>query len=186
MLDKSDEYRSLREEIIQRQQRREQVFNFVLTAVVAIFGFSVQLQNPYLPLFALLPLLFGKVQIAHISNGLDRAATYIRLALEPGAGLRWETLSYEFRRQNTKYGLRRISSLNVLSNMLFLTGVIAWILALLLSRDLGIAFVLSIIFAGWIAFWRWYNSVERKIREEDRQIWNKEYPPVTQVQKDGP
>lgn len=181
--DQGDEYRTLREEILQGQNRREQVFNYVLTAVATIFGFSIQFHTTYLPLVALVPLSFGMVQISYIANSMSRAADYIRLALEPNANLQWEQLNYEFQYKDEK-SLNRISSFKIINYTLLILGVIACSLPPFISPSFDLnTFTASIlILIGWLLVWFTYRNMDEKIRSSNKTFWAEKFPQTSSKQ----
>ena len=99
----SDEYNTLREELLEHQQRRMPILSLALTASATLFAASVsnQFGSPYLPLFALVLLSSAHVQIVQTQYTVQRIAAYIRVVLEEegkNLNLHWETGSYEIRR----------------------------------------------------------------------------------------
>lgn len=131
MLTPKDEYSTLRQELLEHQNRRLVILSGALTVCVALFAASVQFKIAFLPLLALVILHFARVQIYEAQGGVARIAAYIRIILEDeNPSLKWETGSFWIRGsvdpgksgETKNYSL---SPLEVLDNFILWTGRIA-------------------------------------------------------------
>lgn len=164
----NDEYNTLRQELLADQTSRISVLNLALTASGILLGASVQLTNPYLPLFSLLLLFTARVHITQIDYGIQRIASYIRVMIEEeNPELNWETASYSIRRASLgkQKKLWNASSLSPFDNILFFSGAVSALLALSLSWSSTITFYISLAVAAlWLVFWLWYSIKVRELR----------------------
>jgi hypothetical protein len=183
MATRSDEYNSLRNEILEHQKKRTTVLTLALTASAALFATSAELQNPYLPLFALPLLFFARIEIARIHYGIQRIASYIRVVLEEegkNPELRWETASYDIRLESVKNQKQvwAASTLYPVNGILYTSGWVASLLALLLPWlqktqslspplwPLPVSVYISVVAtATWLWLWHSYSG---KVRELER------------------
>ena len=76
MADRRDEYNSLRQELLDHQNRRMSILGLALTASAALFATGVQLKNPLLPLLALLLLYLARIQVVQTHSAIQRIASY--------------------------------------------------------------------------------------------------------------
>jgi hypothetical protein len=189
----SEEYNTLREELLEHQRSRMPVASLALTASATLFAASVSAQfgSPYLPLFALVLLSSARIQIVQTQYGVQRIASYIRIVLEEegkNPNLHWETGSYEIRRASISKRKRKriwdISPVTPIEWILFLSSLVAISLAVLISLDFingqgsiiwppPLPFYISVGAAVvWLAFWLRYN---RKVNElQSMQVDDKE------------
>jgi hypothetical protein len=189
MATKSDEYNSLRQELLEHQSSRAAVLSLVLTAAATLFAISVQLHNPYLPLFALLLLIYGRMQITQTHYSIQRIASYIRIVLENGnPDLNWETGSYHIRNKSIQKNskIRNVSPLVPIDAILTLTSIVAIALTALipwlspsqqsqssvqpLSAQLPTAqeqvvplIVALVVGLIWFAWWKRYDRVIKNL-----------------------
>jgi hypothetical protein len=193
----SDEYNTLREELIEHQKSRTAILSLALTASATLFAASVseKFGNPYLPLFALILLSSARVQITQTEYGAQRIASYIRVMLEEEGNnpdLHWETGSYEIRRTSISQQKRvwNISPVTPIEWILSLTGLVAIGLAMLISLglingqgltvfSLPLSFYVSIGSSlVWLIFWIRYgkNVAElqsMQVDEKEAAFWRK-------------
>jgi hypothetical protein len=200
----SDEYNSLREELLEHQRSRMPVLSLALTASVTLFAASVSTRfgSPYLPLFALLLLSAARVQIIQIQYGVQRIASYIRVVLEnDGASpdLRWETASYRIRHASaSKRKLRRIWNIFPLTPIdwtLFCISLaaIALAIAISLNQMAGAApvpiplprsfYVSAAVAVAWSGFWLYCNRKaaelhSMKVDENEAEFWRSNFRSV--------
>jgi len=189
----SDEYNTLREELLEHQQRRMPILSLALTASATLFAASVSQQfgSPYLPLFALVLLSSARVQIVQTQYTVQRIASYIRVVLEEegkNPNLHWETGSYEIRRASISKRKRKriwnVSPVTPVEWILLLSSLVAIGLAVLISLGFinGQGSIIwpplppFYISAGatviWLVFWLRYN---RKVDElQSMQVDDKE------------
>lgn len=180
MASRSDEYTSLRQEIIDHQDRRESILALVATVTVALVAAGVEFDKPFLSLAAILLLFAARVQITHIHYGIQRIAAYIRVMHEEeNPELKWETASYLIRsysrgRQPALQAkrstnaidpelnkrIRNVSSILPMETLLLLMGVLAGLLAVYLYWSLGQpawSLVSLVVLGMWGAAWFWYQ-----------------------------
>lgn len=133
---KGAEYNSLRQELLDHQNRRGTILNLALTASAALFAAGLQVQNPLIPLSALPLLYLARMQIVQTHSAIQRIATYICIVLEQDdPDLNWETASYEIRHDSIATegkGIRNISPLRPIDLFLFTCSLIAIVLALVI------------------------------------------------------
>jgi hypothetical protein len=177
MITSKEEYQSLRQEIIDHQNRRLPTLSVALTLSTALIATGLQLSNPYLPLFALLVLHSARVQLVQIHAGIQRIAMYIRVVLEEtNPELHWESGSYFIRSRSLekRAPIRDISPLRPIDDLLFLSGIASVVVTLILSWPPSIPFYISAgISILWLALWFWYgrNRVDEweKMRADDKE-----------------
>lgn len=136
MPSQKDEYESLRQELLDHQNRRVTILSLALTVSAALFATAVQFRNPYLPLFALPLIQAARVQINQTHYAVQRIASYIRVMLEEGnPDLNWETASYAIRRASVgkQKQIWNISPLSPLDGIVSAAGFGAAALAIVLS-----------------------------------------------------
>ncbi len=188
MANRSDEYNSLRQELLDHQNRRNSILGLAVTASAALFATGVQLQNPLLPLLALLLLYLARIQIVQTHSAVQRIASYIRIVLEQdNPDLSWETGSYNIRYDavhNKTKGIPNISPLRPVDLFLLACSLVAIALAFLIAL-LGPAstsqstslwsstvyFMINGVTAlVWITAWAWYG---RRVDELEKMIVDK-------------
>lgn len=195
----SDEYNTLREELLDHQQRRMPVLSLALTASATLFAASVSAQfgSPYLPLFALVLLSSARVQIVQTQYTVQRIASYIRVVLEEegkNPNLHWETGSYEIRKASISNPKRKriwdVSPVTPIEWILFLSSLVAIGLAILISLGLingqgsiiwppPLVFYISLgATVLWLIFWLRYNRKvdelqSMQVDKEEAEFWRK-------------
>ena len=139
MISATEEYATLRQELMEHQGRRLNILSFAVTVSLTLFAASAQLEIALLPLLALILLHLARVQIAEAQHGVARIAAYIRVVLEAEIpALNWETGSFWIRSRqpdaselgktgNKKYLLYPLA---VLDQFILWTGRIAILVAL--------------------------------------------------------
>jgi hypothetical protein len=178
----SDEYNSLREELLEHQKRRIPFLSLALTASVTLFAVtaSKDFRNPYLPLFALLLLHSARVQLTETEYGIERIASYIKIMHEDESkDLHWETGSYAIRHASLQKH-KEISSVfyvSPLESTLLLTSAVALFLSVFLAWSRSGLYSLDFVFTFcaipfWVALWFWYSFKVKKLRTLD--FYNKE------------
>lgn len=136
MPDKSDEYNTLRQELLDHQNRRGSILNLAVTSSAALFAFGAQLHNPLVPLLALPLLYLGRIQVIQTHSAIQRIAAYIRIMLErDNPELNWETGSYSIRLNSaspSEKGSLNISPLRSIDSFLLVCSVVAIALPVLI------------------------------------------------------
>jgi len=193
----SDEYNTLRAELLEHQKSRMSILSLALTASVTLFAASVSTQfgSPYLPLFALILLSSARVQITQAQYGAQRIASYIRVVLEnegKNPNLHWETGSYEIRHASRTKQKRiwNISPVSPIEWILFLSSLVSIGLAILISLGFingqgSIMWATSpsiYISIGslivWVVFWIKYSKKVAELQsmqvdEREAAFWRK-------------
>lgn len=164
-----EEYRTLRQEILQDLQRRVTILSVGLTVAVAVFGFSIQADSWgfMLPLFVPILLNATRVQLIQAEYSVHRIASYLRVVHEnPTPGFpKWETANYLQRKQNYKPPRRiqtffdpglRVSAIRDMDKLLFISGFVAFGLSAFLAVkmplkdwELSVVFLTFPIPGGW-------------------------------------
>jgi hypothetical protein len=197
MATSSDEYNTLRSELLEHQKSRTTILSLALTASVTLFAASVNKEfgSPYLPLFALILISAARVQITQTQYGAQRIASYIRIILEDegkNPDLYWETASYEIRRASISKQRRvwDISPVTPIEWILLFSSLVAIGLAILISlgltngkdpviSPLSIPFYISIgSFVVWIVFWIRYTKKVAELQtmqvdDKESTFWRK-------------
>jgi hypothetical protein len=193
----SDEYNTLREELLEHQKSRMPILSLALTASATLFAASISAQfgSPYLPLFALILLSSARVQIIQAQYGAQRIASYIRIILEEegvNPNLHWESGSYEIR-QASRLKEKRIwdiSPVTPIEWILFLSSLVAIGLAIFISLGLingkasifwppSLPFYISVGSAVvWIVFWIRYSKKVTELQsmqvdQKEAAFWRK-------------
>jgi hypothetical protein len=112
-----EEYKSLREEILKRQDTRTTILGFTVTAIGTVIGLSLQGSIPQsrdidyfafaLISFALLLIIAALLLTIQHTQQIDTIAGYIKKFIEPNAGIHWESYYGRYRnlkRSNPKTG----------------------------------------------------------------------------------
>jgi glucan phosphoethanolaminetransferase (alkaline phosphatase superfamily) len=191
----SDEYNTLRAELLEHQRSRMPILSLALTASATLFAASVSAQfgSPYLPLFALVLLSSARVQITQTQYGAQRIASYIRVVLEQegkNQDLHWETGSIEIRRSSIskRKQIWNISPVTSIEWILLLSSLVAIGLAILLSLGLingqgltrwphSLSFYISVGSAiVWMVFWVRYNKKVAEVQsmeadDKEAEFW---------------
>jgi hypothetical protein len=187
MATSTDEYNSLRQEILNHQNNRLTVLGLALTATAALVAAGIQLKNPLPPLMAAFLISAARIQLVEIYAGIQRISSYIRVILEDGnPELNWESGSYFARRSSIKVGMsvRNISSLTPTDNLLFFTGLasnviagyLAWLY--LLQQNSVLFGVIVVLAVFWLVAWFYYyftrvcewNNMNAEDREAQKWI----------------
>ena len=87
-----EEYKTLREEILQNQRALVQLFAVFVSVAVAVFGYGLKSGNPHVLLAPLLLLVPGVYLVVSQWEQMYRIGAYIRTVIEPQVpGLQWES-----------------------------------------------------------------------------------------------
>lgn len=180
---RQDEYMTLREELLQHQERRLPILGVALTVAVGLCGTALELTNPYLPLGALFLLFSARIQLAETQYGVQRIAAYVRVMHEENNDeLNWETGSYKIRKDSArkKSPLWRIVPFSALDLLLFGTGVVACAtsIALAYSQAFDGRHICSAAAAVWLVLWMLYSVKTRalatmRVDEIEEASWKK-------------
>ncbi|MCA9875265.1 MAG: hypothetical protein KDE56_06850 [Anaerolineales bacterium] len=198
MTNKQAEYDSLRTELISHQSRRESAMSIGLTLSIALIAAGIELKNPYILLSVLLILFAIRVQITHIHSGIQRIATYLRVAHEENnPDLNWETTSYQVRLASLENQSPRVGKMSIFVTPAFspmeyvigLTGIVAIVAAWFNAQTVSNQTWRMVLIAGgiWVVAWIIYGFRTRQLHsmkmEENeaqsfREILQRELLPV--------
>lgn len=175
--------------MIAHQSRRETILSIGITAAVALIVIGIEQSSPYTLLLVPLILWAVHMQITDIHAGIQRIATYLRIAHEgDGSELRWETASYlirnpKFEEENNekkKKSRKRVFFTPVFSSMEYLLGFIGLAsigIAIFIARTQpDLALLISLIFGGVSIlmlglYWKRSNARMKELEtEEERQV----------------
>lgn len=165
---RKEEYESLRQELLQHQERRLPILNLMLVVAVGLCGTALELQNPYLPLGALLLLFSARIQLAETQYGVQRIASYLRvLHEENNLELNWETASFAVRRASLQKQspLWNVVPFSPLDAVLFVTSFVANVIAISLALAYPVYNLYICAFVGliWLVLWIWYGRKTRTL-----------------------
>lgn len=200
----TEEYLSLRQEIMDDQGRRETAIALVMSAAAVLLAAGLNSGEP-LVILTVLPLLFvAQVQITHIHFGIQRIAAYIRVMHEEeNPDLNWETASYIMRSysisrepsvttqrgkgkvpDDQKEKIRQVSSKVAIENLLLIMGIIAGIIALYKSSDLVDFYFYVTVLAVLLWFiamlfyrFRWSSSKQMDLEDLEADIFRQLFRP---------
>lgn len=153
-----EEYRSLREEILKRQEARNFALGLTITAIGTIIGLSLSIGKNIefkelisaLIIFSFVLTIAAVTFTIHQTQQIDIISTYIRMIIEPNVkGIRWETtwallrekMISKRKKKNEKLKLRLGTSKILAVYYLFIT-IILFILV----------FFLPVNCSGWLFF----------------------------------
>lgn len=176
----SDEYNSLRQELIQHQERRLTILGLAVTATAALIaaGLNENFRSAFVPLSSLMVLFSARVLITEAQYGIKRISSYIRVVLEDegeNPALKWETGSYKSRertRDERKHYSGDISALASFDNVLFGISLVAITMAIYISwptslkclENTSLEFWLTVGFTPfWLLLWFYYRH--RRVNE---------------------
>ena len=99
-----EEYRSLREEMLNRAKRADDVLVYSIIGTAALLGYGFTLKVSYiflLPFSIIIPL---SDYIRRTHDQILFMAAYILVVIEQQTNLRWETVLFNFRKQEALRG----------------------------------------------------------------------------------
>ncbi|MBI3941568.1 MAG: hypothetical protein HY326_01025 [Chloroflexi bacterium] len=179
----SDEYQSLREELLKEYEREININTLVFTVTAVIIGAGVTAQKPY-PIVFLLPLSILALLLFQLNNTLSTILTisvYIRVFIESNEDVdqHWETTINELR--NKLRSKRRFRSLTevIFARFTAIMGAICLVLSFLYSTlwyeylAVGVAAILWLIICISVLRQLGYKDTgqfEKDIKEELEQI----------------
>src|SRR3989304_2602969 len=89
----SDEYKTLRDEILMEYQREVHMAAFVFTATTLIIGYGINAKSPFVFLVPLVLLALLLFQLRNAQDSILTISVYIRVFIESkrDSGQHWET-----------------------------------------------------------------------------------------------
>ena len=100
------EYVTLREEILQLMQKRDEYTRYAYTAAAAIWTAAFTIKNAYLVFLGMFILMPIAVRVTDILYSSGNIAAYLSVFHESKTGAKWETLNYQYRKKyNRKHNV---------------------------------------------------------------------------------
>lgn len=98
------EYTTLREEILQLMQKRDEYTRFAYTATAAIWTAASAVENAYIVLLGMFILMPIAVRVTDILYSSGYIAAYLSVFHESKSktDAKWETLNYEYRKEHNR------------------------------------------------------------------------------------
>lgn len=93
------EYASLRDEILQLQQKRDDYTRFAYTVIAAIWTVAFAIENAYVVLLGMFILMPIAIRVTDVLYSSGNIAAYISVFIESECSAKWETLNYEYRKE---------------------------------------------------------------------------------------
>lgn len=93
------EYASLRDEILQLQQKRDDYTRFAYTVIAAIWTVAFAIENIYVILLGMFILMPIAIRVTDVLYSSGNIAAYISVFIESECSAKWETLNYEYRKE---------------------------------------------------------------------------------------
>lgn len=103
-----EEYKTLRQEILEIDKRKNNLIVYTIIATATIFGFAIEFPSAYiflLPLIMVIPLSY-KVQ--SLEDSILHIGTYISVVIEQHTNLQWETYLKKLRKAKEGKFLRQL------------------------------------------------------------------------------
>lgn len=153
----SDEYQSLRQELLDSYNREVNLAAFTFTAASAAIGYGFTAQNTN-PIIFLLPVLILGLLLVQINNSIYTilsVSVYIRIFIEDGSDRKWERAISTLRsilRKRKRYNPLTLFTEIHYAVAAIVMGLICIVLSLLYSSS-WYQYTISIIVAlGWLTY----------------------------------
>lgn len=124
------EYNTLRDEILQLLQKRDEYTRFAYTVIAAIWTAAFAIENAYVVLLGMFILMPIAIRVTDAIYSAGNIAAYLSVFLESQMDIKWETLNYEYRKvhnRKRKVLLRYISGRADFVMLQILNALIFWI-----------------------------------------------------------
>ena len=124
------EYNTLRDEILQLLQKRDEYTRFAYTVIAAIWTAAFAIENAYVVLLGMFILMPIAIRVTDAIYSAGNIAAYLSVFLESKMDIKWETLNYEYRKAHNrkrKVMLRYISGRADFVMLQSLNALIFWI-----------------------------------------------------------
>lgn len=92
------EYATLRDEILQLMQKRDEYTRFAYTVIAAIWTAAFAIKNAYVVLLGMFILLPIAIRVTDILYSSGNIAAYLSVFHESQSNAKWETLNYQYRK----------------------------------------------------------------------------------------
>lgn len=96
------EYTTLRNEILQLMQKRDEYTRFAYTVIAAIWTAAFAIENAYVVLLGMFILMPIAVRVTDILYSSGNIAAYLSVFHESETGAKWETLNYQYRKEHNR------------------------------------------------------------------------------------
>ena len=96
------EYATLRDEILQLMQKRDEYTRFAYTVIAAIWTAAFAINNAYVVLLGMFILLPIAIRVTDILYSSGNIAAYLSVFHEGKDGPKWETMNYEYRKKHKR------------------------------------------------------------------------------------
>ena len=96
------EYTTLREEILQLMQKRDEYTRFAYTVIAAIWTAGFAIKNAYVVLLGMFILLPIAVRVTDVLYSSGHISAYLSVFHESKGGAMWETLNYQYRKEHNR------------------------------------------------------------------------------------
>lgn len=124
------EYNTLRDEILQLMQKRDEYTRFAYTVIAAIWTAAFAIENAYVVLLGMFILMPIAIRVTDAIYSAGNIAAYLSVFLESKMDIKWETLNYEYRKAHNrkrKVLFRYISGRADFVMLQILNALIFWI-----------------------------------------------------------
>lgn len=96
------EYATLRDEILQLMQKRDEYTRFAYTVIAAIWTAAFAIENAYVVLLGMFILLPIAIRVTDVLYSSGNIAAYLSVFHESADGAKWETLNYQYRKEHKR------------------------------------------------------------------------------------
>ena len=96
------EYATLREEILQLMQKRDEYTRFAYIVTTAIWTAAFAIENAYIVLLGMFILIPITIRVTDIIYSSGYIAAYLSVFHESKSEAKWEMLNYEYRRKHKR------------------------------------------------------------------------------------
>ncbi len=134
-----DEYMFLREEIMHHKKRQNTFTAFSYTTIVALWGYAIERENPWITIIALVLALPTSFRVFESRQAISQLSAYMQFYLEPVTGFRWETLLFKYRSMNHTKSKEKILYFVSKWDFIFLTVAsitLFWIMVVIYKKNL--------------------------------------------------
>lgn len=124
------EYTTLRDEILQLMQKRDEYTRFAYTVIAAIWTAAFAIENAYVVLLGMFILIPITIRVTDILYSSGNIAAYLSVFHESKTGAKWETMNYQYRKEykrQNKTKFRYISARSDFVMLQILNTLIFWL-----------------------------------------------------------
>lgn len=134
-----EEYKFLREEIMHHKKRQNTFTAFSYTTIVALWGYAIERENPWITIIALVLTLPTSFRVFEGRQAISQLSAYMQVYLKPITGFRWETMLFEYRSLNHTKSKERLLYFVSKWDYIFLTSAsigLFWVMVIVYERNL--------------------------------------------------